>query len=85
MRMNKPYIYDATSHVLYIDLVFWERLSTATKVKIVDLSDGEVIPELDESFAIVIREDATLEKYQETFSPVISNVNRVCGSLYTRD
>ena len=83
-KLCKPYIYDAIDRVLYIDLVFWEGLTVVAKMKIVELSDGDIPKTIDEPFSIVIRENATFEKYQETFSPVISNVNRVCGSLCNR-
>ena len=88
MQVTKPYVYDATSRVLYIDLIFWEGLSANDKLKIVELSEGnfpDTIGEHVESFALVIRGDATNEKHQETFTPVIANVNRVCGSLYNRN
>lgn len=97
-KLCKPYVYDAIDCVLYIDLVFWERLTMVTKTKIVELSEGKISPslggrggeispslggrgrkispDLDEPFSIVIR---------ETLFPVISNINRVCGSLYANN
>ena len=68
MPISKPYVYDATSRVLYIDLVFWEGLSANDKIKIVELSEGnfpDTIGEHDESFALVIRGDATNEKHRK--------------------
>lgn len=83
-KTTKPYVYDSLAHVLYIDITFWERLSVESRLKILELSEGNT-SDVEEPFSLVIQENATAEKYQETFSSVIKNINRVCGPSYNKN